>query len=402
MSRTYRSIVLQGGAAYGAFQAGCLQGVLSKAKPGTTFNSIVTSSVGSLNGVMLASQPMDDLLPGANKAVDIWVNEIAGKEASIYKPPLFDVEKSRFKRFWLWLRRARPALFEASLLEPIGLTGLLKKYVDTKSLWKEGTPEFYCNALCLGNLMTVYFSKKSLLSLKMTLGNGSWGGVEEMFKIFLASTAVSCVFPPVSISIENLGEDFLEENPHFKNDVVVDGYPVEHEYPSMDDVRRPEDINFDEYHDTSGIQPDKKNVLFVDGAVRDNAPVSYACKKANEAMASGDFDSSEVWVIMCSNNDESNAKWQQESKHLPMGVHVALRTFQAMSDEIADQDIIDCRITDWDHPIELKVWKPPQEELRGELLTFQKDDVLFNVELGKAIGAGEPTTELMCGHCDES
>jgi predicted acylesterase/phospholipase RssA len=358
MERVYRAMVLQGGAAFGAFQAGAIQRAFEILPSDTTVNTVVAASVGSLNGAMLAAQPIADILPGANKAVDVWRNEIAGKEEAVYTPPLFNVDTSMFRKGMLLLKRAHPAIFKAALLKPGGLGELLKKYVDIEQLLDDSTerPGFFCNSLCLGDLTTVYFSKRSMRNL---LNNA---GMEAVMKVFLASTAVSCVFPPVGIELKHLGDSFLRENTQFRKRNI--------EGP----------------------------VLFVDGAVRDNAPVSFACKMANTAMMNDEYSRAEIMVFLCSNNSQDN-KWEQKSKHLPMGVHVALRTFQAMSDEIADQDIKDCRVRDWDHPIELKVWKPQVGEIKGELLTFQEDDVLENIELGRKAADIGPTTQITCSYC---
>ena len=46
-------------------------------------------------------------------------------------------------------------------------------------------------------------------------------------------------------------------------------------------------------------------------------------------------------------------------------------------------------------------YKPPMRKLLGELLTFEKKDVLGNIELGRSVAESGPVQTVMCGDCED-
>ena len=121
------ALVLSGGGARGAYQAGVLQGLVDIGMIGAAnspFDVIVGSSAGSINAGMLAAHA-DDLREGVARLVEVW-SEIAANE--VFRTDIASLGRIGVR--WAWdlsfggaLRRVQPK----SLLDTAPLRTLLKR-----------------------------------------------------------------------------------------------------------------------------------------------------------------------------------------------------------------------------------------------------------------------------------
>jgi NTE family protein len=125
--RPRTAVVLSGGGARGAYQAGVLQGLVDIGvigADGSPFDVIVGSSAGSINAGMLAAHA-DALAGGVERLVDVWRTMVA---SDVFRTDIRSL--GRIGARWAWdlsfggaLRRVQPK----SLLDTTPLRALLKR-----------------------------------------------------------------------------------------------------------------------------------------------------------------------------------------------------------------------------------------------------------------------------------
>lgn len=150
-------LVLQGGGARGAYQAGAAMALKNN---GIKFNGVCGTSIGAFNGAMVACSKEEELL-------DFWQNvkmqEILGFDNDYIKKKLkqeydFDFIKSSFKNYL--------SIIKSKGIDIDGLEKVLKKYLDEDELRNNDIDYGICTVK-LNNLMPLYVYKEDMIKGKL-------------------------------------------------------------------------------------------------------------------------------------------------------------------------------------------------------------------------------------------
>lgn len=113
-----RALVLSGGGARGAWQAGAVRALVER---GHQWDVIAGLSVGAINGIFLAMYAPAEQAAGARALERLWFS--IGGNASVYRP-------------WLWGRIA--ALWKGGMYDTAPLERLLREHFDPERLRTSG------------------------------------------------------------------------------------------------------------------------------------------------------------------------------------------------------------------------------------------------------------------------
>jgi NTE family protein len=211
MSTLKRAVILTGGGARSAYQAGVLKAI-SELSPDLThpFDIICGTSAGAINAMGIASGG-DIFRHNIARIESLWSNV---KSEDIYRTDLWGITR-RIGHFTKSLLNAETSDYPASLLDNSPLRGFLEKNIDFKAINA---------AINLGHLHSVcitacgYKSGQSVNFFQSRENVGSWHlgqrvGVPTILTAdhLLASSAIPMIFPPIKINREYFGDGVVRQ-----------------------------------------------------------------------------------------------------------------------------------------------------------------------------------------------
>lgn len=187
-----RALVLSGGGARGAYQAGVLYHLGESGDPG--FDLICGTSVGAVNGVGLAHFPKEEFDRAARWVSKLWFSEINSSD-DVYR--------------WKWFKYIRLA-FSLSMAHTKPLQELLNRVVDPAQVLKSGV-ELMMPAVDLRTKDVHVFDEKTPDLVAAVRASASYPGVFEPVEYLMSTYTDGGVrdVAPVSLAADYGAEDIL-------------------------------------------------------------------------------------------------------------------------------------------------------------------------------------------------
>jgi NTE family protein len=197
------ALVLSGGGARGAYQAGVLAGLAEHGFIGGTrerFDILVGSSAGSINAVTLASRA-DDIPSGIARLQEVWCSLHADQ---VYRTDIAALGRTGARWAWdLTFGGATGHVGGKSLLDTTPLAALLREQISFDRI-RENIAEARLRALAV--IATDLHTSNGVVFLQAAPGlegwtRRRWRVVHEEIRAehVLASSAIPIFFPPVGI-----------------------------------------------------------------------------------------------------------------------------------------------------------------------------------------------------------
>lgn len=206
---TQTGLILAGGGAKGAYQAGVVE-VLGDL--GVPVTAIGGASIGALNGAVLACAP--ELRAGAGALIRMWreVAAIAAGPEPVVPPPSWRESRPVIDQLRLLLENVR-----SPVLRPDFISGLITRHVDPARL--ASGPELWVTASASTDLdlVTRQFGWLADLVLAHVERQAEWFCVsrlpdEQIVPALLASAALPLVFGPSLVGTRRYRDGGLKDN----------------------------------------------------------------------------------------------------------------------------------------------------------------------------------------------
>lgn len=250
------ALVLSGGGARGAFQAGVLKAITEIASENELQQNIrvITGvSAGAINATYLASEA-DNLHLAANNLCNIWSELSTDK---VFKTDAFTAGSRGFKllidaTMGSWYKKK----LAKSLLDTSPLYDLLKEKINYEKIEKvikqKNIDSFGITAVNYNSNTseTFYISNKQIAPWQRTrrIGKESQIGVEHV----MASSAIPLFFPPIQIGHDNYGDGCLRNTAPLSPAIHLGADQL-----LVISVRRPDNLNTEQ----KNIEPTFARVL---------------------------------------------------------------------------------------------------------------------------------------------
>lgn len=201
-------VVLPGGGARGAYQAGVLDGIASLYDPGepVPFRIVSGTSAGAMNAAYLASR-MDDFSAAAERLCDVWANISVGK---VYRAGYGKIVGVMIRWLWTFLSGGLTDSSPSFLLDNTPLRKLLGEHIDFTGI-RKGIDEGLLRGLAI--TVSGYLSERSLTYFQAVREVEPWWRqrregrpAEITLDHVMASLALPIIFPAVSIDGEWCGD----------------------------------------------------------------------------------------------------------------------------------------------------------------------------------------------------